>query len=225
MLIIWNRYGPGERFAREFEGRGARVLVCENGYLGRDWLGDHWYAIAEGQHNGAGAWPVGGPERWETFGVKPCEWREGGREVIVLAQRGIGSPSVRQPDGWDRRAAELLRLAGWRVRIREHPGENPATPLELDLRDAAFCVTWGSAAGLRAILLGVPVLYGFTKWIGAPAAAPFRAPYQPVRPSRATMLTRLSWSIWRTPEIAAGIPFRRILASSFAGSRSTTARS
>ena len=54
VLVIWNRSGGNEALATRYERAGGRVLVVENGYFGREWRGGHWYAIAEGQHSGAG---------------------------------------------------------------------------------------------------------------------------------------------------------------------------
>ena len=36
ILIIWNRYGKNDEYARQFEAAGATVLIAENGYIGSD---------------------------------------------------------------------------------------------------------------------------------------------------------------------------------------------
>lgn len=216
ILVIWNRYGPWERAAAMFDRVGARVICCENGLMGRDWRGDrhHWYSLAlDIPAAGGGRFPAGGPERWEKWGVTLCEWRKPGKEVIVLAQRGIGPPGIAQPPGWHRRVAERLQQATKRpVRIREHPGEHAAAPLEDDLRDAYCCVTWASGAALKALVFGVPVFFGHQKWIGAGAGQLLGKSIEyPYLQSRLPMFERLAWSTWNTEEIATGLPFRRLL--------------
>jgi hypothetical protein len=215
VLLIWNRYGPWERAAAAFDRVGAAVICCENGVLGRDFKTRHgWYSIARDIPAAqGGAFPIGGPERWAGWGVTFCEWRNGGREVIVLAQRGIGPAGVAEPPGWHRRVYEKLKASQPRpVRIRAHPGENAAIPLERDLENAFCCVTWGSGAGLKALIYGVPVFFGNPGWIGRTAAQPLGASIEyPWRHERALTFERLAWSTWNIEEIATGLPFRRLL--------------
>lgn len=207
VLVIWNRYGHWARAADKVEARGGRVLVAENGYLGNDFCGDRWYAISEGQHNGAGRWPDGGPERWDRLDVPLVEWRTG-KEVIVLPQRGIGPPGVAMPDRW----AEGLKMRkGWR--LRAHPGVADCEPLANDLGNARAVVTWGSGAALKALLWGIPAFYAMPKWIGAAAATPLdQADWSsPQTPARLPMFRRLAWAMWRLSEIESGEAFRWLL--------------
>lgn len=227
VLVIWNRYGRYHQLATEFERAGAPVIVAENGLLGREWRGDHWYSLFRSAPAGGGWHPDYGVERWQSFGVDFCEWRKTGREVIVLAQRGIGPPGVAQPHRWHNEAAAQCSRIG-AVRIREHPGERPCKPLEEDLANAAVVVTWASAAALKAMLWGVPVVYGFPQWIGAGAATPLQvwlraglltAP----TPDRLATFARVGSAMFTTREISTGQPLARLLASSFTGSGTTTA--
>lgn len=231
VLVIWNRYGHYHAIALMAEQAGARVIVAENGPLGRDWRGEHWYTVVAGHPAGGGWWPPGGPERWDSLGVELCEWRKPGREVIILAQRGIGPPGIRQPDNWHREAAarfQLERLGP--VRIREHPGERVAVPLEHDLADALCVVTWSSAAAIKALLWGIPVLYGYEKWVMRNAATSLHDLLQLGEPTAIESLKRerlrafraLAWTMWRTHEIAAGLPLAELLALPSGTSRPTT---
>lgn len=228
VLVIWNRYGRNDTLAGQFERAGARVIVAENGVLGRDWRGDHWYSLFLGAPAGAGWYPDGGPERWDGFGVELCEWRKGGREIIVLAQRGIGPPGVAQPANWHRMIAEKLAHRG-PVRIREHPGERKATPLEDDLAAAWCVVTWASCAAVKALLWGIPVFHGLKQWLAASAARPVQTLIQPgplpeALPDRLATFQRLGWASWTTREISAGTPFRLLLASRSTESGTITVR-
>lgn len=212
LLVIWNRYGHFDQLARRFELAGAKVIVAENGPLGRLFQGEPWYAITLSNPLAGGTWPEGSPGRWDGLGVKICDWRKSGDEIIILAQRGIGPPGVRQPDGWPRRVLGQLQDKGHRVRIREHPGERsqPVT-VEKDIERARCVVTWASGAAFKALLLGVPVFYGFHKWVGREAADPVAVSLTPSWPFRLPTFRRLAWSMWRTPEIARGDPFRHLL--------------
>lgn len=211
LLVIWNRYGVLHEEAKRFERAGARVIIAENGYLGVDWIGDRWYAMSLTHHNGAGTWNAHGPERWASFGVDLCDWRQPGGELIVLPQRGIGPKGVAMPRDWARRI--LPSLQGTRHRIRQHPGMNKCIPLKRDLQDALAVVTWGSGAALKALVYGVPVFYEMPKWIGGTAAchvdqADFR---HPVYADRLPMFERLAWAMWRVSEIESGEAFECLL--------------
>lgn len=208
LLVIWNRYGGYDEIARYFEQFGARVVVAENGYLGKAWRGGDWYALALNHHSGAGKWPDGGPERWAQHGTELARWRDGAGEILVLGQRGIGEAGIASPTGW---AEAVQRQYGGR--IRPHPGKNePAVSLEADLADARAVLTWHSGAALLALLAGVPVFYAFPRWIGAEAARPlweFEA--GPRQGDRLAMFQRLAWAQWQLDEIRSGEAFDHLL--------------
>ena len=214
LLLVWNRYGAFDDCARRCEQRGGAVLVAENGYLGNDFAGSRWFALANGHHNGAGWWAVGGNDRWDSLGVKLEPWRDG-REIVVLPQRGIGPVGVAMPRGWGEATADRLRKLTKRpVRIRKHPGKSEAIPLADDLRDAHAVVTWGSGAALKAIVMGVPVFHDFPKWIGASASRPmseFGKGPMADDAARLSMFRRLAWAMWRVEEIASGEAIRAVL--------------
>ncbi len=201
VLVIWNRYAHFHKTACRFEAVGARVLVTENAYLGNEFCGDRWYAIARNHHNGAGWWPDGGPERWDRLNVELKPWRTVGHEVVVLPQRGIGPEGIAMPRGWKAKG-----------RVRRHPGTGPCVPLERDLAQASAVVTWGSGAALKALLYGIPVYHDFPKWIGAAASARYREPLPaPFLGDRLPMFRRLAWAQWRLSEIEDGTAMAALL--------------
>lgn len=209
-LLLWNRPPAREAEARRFEAVGARVLVVENGYLGKNWNGRKWFSIAWGHHAGAGRWPDGGPERWDSWGVEIDPWRAGGSDTLILAQRGIGELGVASPRGW---AETVQRSIGGR--IRRHPGAYVA-PVSLadDLVSASSVVTWHSAAALHALLAGVPVWHAFDRWIGAGAARPLRDfGAEPRRDdaARLAMFRRMAWAMWDADEVRSGAAFRSLM--------------
>jgi hypothetical protein len=187
--------------------------VAENGYLGREWKGEHWYALSRYRHNGGGQWPYN-PERWEQHATPLRDWRQDGRSIVVLAQRGIGAPPIAQPVGWAERTADALKRRTKRpIVLRHHPGEKGvAPPLEDQLRVAWACVTWGSGAALKAITLGVPVFHGLNCWIGAEAARPLMHDLEdPYLGDRRPMLRTVTSAMWRLDEIESGDCFRALL--------------
>lgn len=216
VLVIWNRQGAEEGFANTWESQGGAVIVCENGYAGRDADGQQLYAVAVHGHNGSGWHPVGADRRFGRLGVDVAPWRDGGAHVLVCGQRGIGSKTMASPVGWEDRTAARIRAMGFKkVVIRRHPGRfQPKTSLDAELDDALVCVVWSSASGVRALIRGVPVVYCAPHWICAGAAGRgLEALAAPPRDDalRAAALERMAHAQWAVAEIAAGEPFRRIL--------------
>lgn len=209
VLLIWNRYGRFDEEAQRFEKAKARVIVTENSYLAGQIPGK-WHALALWHHNGAGKWVVGSPERWDSLGIELAPFRWTGREALILGQRAIGEPGIASPPHW----AELIqrKLGG---RIRPHPGMDEAKPLEADLDKASAVFTWGSSAALIALMLGVPVWYEFSKWIGAGASRPL-SEWGKVQANRSdadrlAMFRSLIWAQWRVEEIQDGTAFWHLL--------------
>lgn len=216
LIVVWNRYSGYDMEARRYEEAGLPVIVAENGYLGRDWRGEHWYALARNGHNGSGKWKVGEASRWNDLSVELAPWRVEGDEVVILATRHIGVKGVAEPYGWSQEvAAKIARVWNLPVRIRQHPGENKCVPLQEDLKNAKAVVSWGSGGALKALLWGIPAVYGFKDWIGADAATPidvFLARAVNKFQDRSKMFQRLIWAMWKTEEIATGGPFKCLLA-------------
>lgn len=210
VLLIWNRSRSKDDTARMVESAGGRVLVAENAYLG----GPDWRALALRQHAGAGEWPEGDDGRWDALGLALEPWRASGGHVLVLGQRGIGHPSVAMPQGWDRRMLALLqKRTARRLVFRPHPATVKAPrPLADDLVGCHAVVTWSSAAGLQALVAGIPVFCGLRKWIGAAACWPAEHDIEdPWLGDRLPMLRRLAWAQWTLTELSSGEPFRRLL--------------
>jgi hypothetical protein len=216
VLVIWNRYRENARAADHFEQRGLPVLVAENGYLGNEFAGDRWYALSRNQHNGAGSWNVGGPQRWDGLGITLGNWRAQGGEIVVLPQRGIGPPGVAMPSDWLRRIGMRLNAAGVKHRVRPHPGINGSVPLEEDLAKASAVVTWGSGSALKALAFGIPVYHDMPGWIGSEASTPVRLLEKGAEPQRDNaarlgMFRKLIWAQARLSEITNGEALRRLL--------------
>lgn len=215
VLVVWNLTGGIEREAERFKRGGAKVLVAENGYLTPPGV-PGMYAISEGGHNGAGRFPVGGPERWRALGVELKPWRQQGKHILVCGQRGIGSRAMASPHGWHQKTAEKLQRVTRRpVRVRAHPGGAGRGPsLASDLRDAWAVVIWSSAVGVRALVEGIPVLYAAPHWICSTAASHYaldidNPPCDDAR--RLQALEAMAWGQWHHQEIATGEPLRGVL--------------
>lgn len=210
VLVIWNRYGGYAEQARVWEKAGARVIVAENGYLGKAWRGGDWYALSLNHHSGAGKWNHGGPERWNTYGVEFQPWRNNTGETLILGQRGIGEPGIASPAGW---AEKIQKSIGGRV--RSHPGKNePVITLNSDFDRSGQVVTWHSGAALLALIAGLPVWYGFDRWIGGQAGLPlglYGAEPKKSDTDRLNMFQRLIWAQWTLNEIKEGTAFAKLL--------------
>lgn len=211
VLLIWNRGVINNVIAHRWQAAGARVLVAENGYLGKHWRGVQWYAIALGRHGGGGYWPLAGPQRWHGWAVPLAPWRKPGGDLVVLAQRGIGEPGITAPPNWYISMCSTFKSA----RVRVHPGKDDVTlPLERDLANTSAVITWSSGAALKALVLGIPVFYGYKDWIGAGAARHVDDRSKGVSTddaARLAMFERLAWAQWTKEEVAQGEPFRKLL--------------
>lgn len=211
ILTIWNRPPSQEAEARRFEKAGARVVVAENGYLGKDWNGRKWFALAIGHHAGGGIWREHGRSRWDSWGVNLHDWKPDG-ETLILAQRGIGEPGIASPRGWAQLAQR--EIGG---RVRAHPGiSDSAIPLWDDLVDVGPVFTWHSGAAIQAMIWGHPVYCDFPRWIMAKAAFSF-SQWGYAAPSvysfdRLACLQRMAWAMWDAEEIRSGEAFRTLLA-------------
>lgn len=213
VLVIWNRMTRDEQIAQRYQAAGAKVIVAENGYIGSNEANGKLIALSRSYHNGAGLWPYRDSKRWEEFGVELKPWRTEGETILILPQRGFGSPGVAMPYGWASEAILALRRRTNRaVRIRPHPGQG--RNYEPDFTGVFAAVTWGSGAAIKALAAGIPVFYDFKNWIGKTAAMPLASANleEPFLGDRLPMFQRLAWAQWRLSEIESGEPFRELLA-------------
>ena len=219
VLLIWNRYGSHHDIAERFAKDGGRVLVAENGYLGRGGTSPkfdvhpggpqphHYYALGVGWHNGRGTWHVGQEARFPALGVTPKPWRSGNR-ALVCPNRSFGvGEQVMHPD-WGERTAAALRKRGLEVRVRDHPGNNEprARPLANDLAWAEQVHIWSSSVGVHALVEGIPVTAHAPYWICKAAGDGSQDDAR-----RAAALERMAWGQWTCAELETGEPFRRLL--------------
>lgn len=211
LLVIWNRQPPHEEEADSWEARGGTVLVCENGYLGKDSQGRQLYAISAHGHNGSGWFPEGDEDRFSALGIPVAPWRPPGEYALVCGQRGIGTRQMRSPPNWEHRAAKNLSRMNVPYRVRLHPGKvAPKQTLLEELAHADQCVIWSSSAGVLALTLGIPVSYSAPHWICAAGAGQgFAACEKPVRDdeARTRALRHMAWGQWSIDEIESGEPF------------------
>lgn len=172
LLVIWNRYGSFASMADVWERQGGTVLVCENGYIGRDDQDRQYYAIGVHGHNGSGWFPVGDEDRFAKLGIELEPYRPHGEYIVVRGQRGIGPPMMASPPSWhDEMGRNLRKVQPLPVKIIPHPGNvDPKPTYDDDLRKAEAVVIWSSALGVRALTLGIRVFYEAPKWICSRAA-------------------------------------------------------
>jgi hypothetical protein len=200
LLVVWNRQGHGHNVACKFDAVGARVIVAENGYMGKDWLGKTWYALSRDYHNGAGRTPNNGPERWQSIGFELSPMRQNTGRPVLLPQRGIGCAGVAMPSDWLTTAKAQHSSA----RIRLHPGQNKAVGVVDDCIDAAYVVTHGSGAGIKCMAAGIPCFTTWAKWIAASGCG--------FEDNRQKMFERLAWAMWTIEEVKNGKAIETMLA-------------
>jgi len=210
VAVMWNRYGGVDEQACHFQRHGAAVLVVENAPLGNDWRSGHWCSLALNHvAMTGGEIRDGGPQRWDAWDVELPEFRTGGDETVILAQRGIGHSDVASPNDW---AESVKRRIGGR--IRRHPGLNAATPLAEDLKNAKQVITWSSAAAVQALALGIPVWHAHPNFVMAGAAQSLADwPLAPNRneDSRLKAFRRLVWAMWTLDEVKTGEAIRWLM--------------
>jgi hypothetical protein len=224
VLVIWNRYGNWHEAATRFEREGGRVIVAENGYIGRGGGAPKfqvhpggpkphdYYSVSWGWHNGRGTWPAGGPERFRALGVEVKPWRAEGGHVLVCPNRSFGVGAQVMAPGWAAaRQADLQRATRRQVRVRAHPGNDaPQRPLEADLAGAWAVVVWSSSVAVHSLIAGVPTFIE-APWHVVKGAGATGSLDEPVMPERMPFLERMAWSQWTVAEIESGEPFRQML--------------
>lgn len=226
VIVSWNRKRSMDDLCARFQAAGGTVVVTENGYAGADETGRQYYALARHDHNGAGSWCSGGPERWRALALPIEPWRHSADHILILPNRGIGQPWSQPPGGergevWAATVArELGHITRRPVRIRSHPGhwkrlpEHPDVSLARDLADCWAAVIWCSSAGVKALLAGVPVIRMARHWICAEAAgtdlASIETPFMDDA-ARLSALERMAWAQFSLAEISSGLPFRLLL--------------
>jgi hypothetical protein len=215
VLVTWTVHrGAKEMAARAFEAAGGRAVVCEEAYF-REVRGERHFAIALHDHNGAGRWRCGGPERWESFAIEVRPWQPAGEYILVREQRGIGSARMASPPLWhDQAIARLRNITKLPITLRRHPKTAPdQAPLAEALQGVHAVVTWASSIAAQALVLGVPVFYEAPRIICASACnRGLEKIEMPAKPDRLPALERLAWAQWSVREIARGDPFRFLLA-------------
>lgn len=210
LLVIWNRHGGFEVMADAWESHGGTVLVCENGYLGKDEHGRQNYAISAHGHNGSG-WMPNSVGRFEKLGIELKPWRADGAHILVCGQRGIGSKTMASPVNWHEKAAAKLKgLTDKQIRIRPHPGKDPPkVPIEDDLKDAWAIAIWSSSAGVKALVNGIPVAFAAPYWIAEDCAVRLENIAHPICDDgkRLQAMEKVASGQWSVEEIEKGLPF------------------
>lgn len=217
LFVSWNKKGRNEHNITNMKKAGAKAIVMENGYLGKDEEDRQLYAMALFGHNGSGIWRVGGSSRWWSLGIDLTRWQcnENGH-VLVLGQRGIGSSDMRSPPNYGDGAVRKLRsMTRRRVVHRRHPGLRigaPETTLEEDLEGAWAVVTWASNAATKCLVAGYPVFYEAPNHIVAKASKRGLEDLENPRiVDRVPAMIDLSWAQWKVSEIESGEAFRWLL--------------
>ena len=214
LLIIWNRYGYNHQLATEYEKHGAKIIVVENGFYGKDDQDRQYYSMARDVHTGSGKWYIVNISRFEDLNIKFKPWRDKGSYILVCPQRGIGPPNFSMPRTWPEDVSRRLsKLTDREIRIRRHPGNKPAgTPLTTDLSDAWAVVVWSSNCATEALIQGIPVFYEAPSIVTKLACnSGIKDIEEPKYPGRVPAFIQMSWAQWSVYEIEQGLPFEYLL--------------
>ena len=232
LLVIWNRYSGNHTIANQVERGGGKVIVAENGYLGRGGTSPkfdvhpngpqphHYYSLSLGFHNDDTRIRESDTDRWATLDVEIKPWREGGDYVLVCPNRSFGVPGRSMPEDWAKDTAKRLeKFTTLPVRIRKHPGNDaPKHTLQHDLAGAAGVVVWTSSCGIHALAEGIPVICEAPFWIcksttvtQSTLMALASENSHDLALDRDAALRRMAWAQWTCAEIATGEPFKWLL--------------
>lgn len=211
VLVAWNRKPQNKERIKFYEKAGAKVVIAENGYIGKDDHGNKLLALAQNKHLGLGKWFVGEEPRYlqQNFMILP--WKEPGKNIVLLAQRGIGN--AKKLHWYNQLAHEIRQQTKRKVIVRPHPGKNP-TPLAPVLDNAHCVVTWSSAAALHALAYGVPSFHLLEGWIGELASRfGLDELENPLRGDRIPMFHRIGWAQWSADEIRSGEAIKKVMSA------------
>lgn len=211
VLVLWNRR-PGDAGICENARRaGAKIVIIENGYFGREWRGSRWYAISRDHHYTKPIRHL--PERWRHFGIELKPWqRVKHNRVLLLPQRGIGEPGVGMPRDWLHSASTYFDRRGWVADVRSHPGaigQTAADTLQQSILGYYAVATWASGAAIKALVEGIPVINWYHKWMMRSACVHADKWDSGTRPEtdRLPAFEYMAGGLWSAHEIASGEPF------------------
>jgi len=213
LFVTWNLHGDMAQ-TEAIRKRGGTVIVIENPYIPYDIDGREYMAMAVEGHNGSGITPSGSEDRLTRLGIRLKPWREG-EHILVVGQRGIGSPIMRSPPQWGELITERLKhMTNREVIHRPHPGRvnvNKLPPLEDQLEGAYCIVMWASNVATTALIMGIPVFYNAPHCVLERACNSILSIEQPQKAKRWPAFQDLSWAQWNLDEISSGEAFKRLI--------------
>ena len=216
VVVTWNVTARSSLSAEMARIGGGAHIVVENGYIGQDESGWQYYAMALDGHCGSGRWYAPDDSRLDALQLDFKPWRDTPtRQVLLAAQRGIGSPLMRSPPHWDTNTLRELTRRGYEGRVRPHPGvdKEGGTPLLADLEDMEAIVVWSSNCATKALVNGIPAYYTAPHIITAGAAAKLQhiGKHNFTDEARHEAFARLSWAQWTLAEITSGEAINTLL--------------
>jgi len=219
LIVTWNLHGDPidvDRVRRS----GGTAIVVENPYVREDVEGNEYLAMGKNGHNGSGITPTGTEDRLKRLGVT-CQfapWRTDGKHILVVGQRGIGSPSMRSPPQWGEHVTKKLQVLSKReVIFRPHPGLITAKdlpPLQQQMDEAYCIVMWASNCATTALLQGIPVFYCAPSCVLQKACEKGYVKIEDARrddQARLDAFWDLSYAQWTLDEIRSGEALKRYI--------------
>lgn len=213
LIVTWNIHARANDL-QVVQQAGGAVLVVENPYIKYDKQGREYLAIGKGGHNGSGKTPEPSEERTRRFDIRLEDWKTG-KHVLVIGQRGIGSPEMRSPPRWGEIVTEQVRAATTRdVILRPHPGQTnikQIPPLDEQLEGAHCVVMWASNCATTALAKGIPVFYNAPHCVLHKACNPMLDIENPYKGRRWPAFMDLAAAQWNLDEVRSGEAFQCLI--------------
>lgn len=214
ILVTWSPWKGSRREAicKHYRAHNRPIIVMENGWLGQVPVGgvlaETHYQLALDGWNGTGRFPIGGWERWQSWGIRLQFYRNWTVGVdgyaLVIGQRGHPLDQRSAPPFWHEKV-ELPYDEKWIIRRPQ----GCSIPLAKQLSGAAEVHVWTSNVATHALIGGVPVVRHGPNGMLAELCS---IPGQPlVRYDRTPHFANAAWAQWSASELSSGAPFTRLL--------------
>ena len=235
--VIWSQVWAGRmrknhKIWQTYRSTGRPVFVLEVGSLQR---GVTWRVGKNGAHSFEHFGATGqSSDRARLLNLKLHPWNTLGNYVMICTQRGDSEQWAGQPELEQWVSDTIKKIKAYTNRpivLRPHPRFQlhqtwPGVTLyqpqhvpntydsfdfEHALINAHAVVNWNSGPGTRAILHGVPAFVGPSSLASTVGNNDFSQIETPLRPDRQQWLNDLAYTEWTVPEIAQGLPLRRLI--------------
>ena len=233
VAVIWSMLWSGRMQGNQevwqtYRNSDRPVIVLEVGMIQR---GRTWKLGLNG--TGIDAYPtsITDPSRARLLDIDLRPWHQG-ENIVIAVQRAdseqwTGQPPVTQ---WVQTTVDTIRKHTSRpIVVRSHPRIQLSIPgvtverpkkipgsydnydCEQTLKNAWAVVNWNSGPGPQSVIAGVPAFVGPSSLAVPVANLDLSMIETPHMPDRTQWANQLAHTEWTTPELATGLPIKRLL--------------